>query len=159
MDEAVSPLPNLVQRTRVADGDELVYTFGNGLTVHTEVFMKDDPLRVLPIGTPQDTLINWMLNHPEHIAGKTVFEPFAGSGVLGLMALKLGARHVDFLDINPRAVEFQVANAQGNGFAPTRYRAIEKSIAVFEPECRYDLIFSNPPSGVGTNGGLEKIRS
>lgn len=129
--------------------------------------MKSDPLRILPIGTPQDTLLNYMLNCPDRLAGKDVLEPFAGSGVLGLMALKLGARCVDFLDINPRAVEFQRASAADNGFSPESYRTIEGSIEDFTAERPYDLIFANPPflptpEGVAgsltSNGGIDGNR-
>jgi tRNA G37 N-methylase Trm5 len=66
-----------------------------------------------------------MLNFPEVVRGKRLFEPFAGSGALGFMALKIGARRVDFLDINHRASDFQRENAQLNRFPADSFRSID----------------------------------
>src|SRR5262249_60810675 len=99
---------------------------------------------------------------------KDVFELFAGSGALGFMALKLGAHHVDLLDVNPRAVTFQVENAALNHFLPSQYSAIEGDIATFIPTHTYDLILANPPfvptpAGIAgtltSNGGTEGNKS
>jgi hypothetical protein len=96
-----------------------------------------------------------------------VFEPFAGSGAFGFMALALGASHVDFLDINPRAVEFQKRNAAHNGVPTNRFRALCGDIREFRAERPYDVILANPPfvpvpqalSGTLTsNGGAEGNR-
>ena len=132
-------------RLREIDGERWVFRFENGLVVHTDPFMKDDPGRILPVGGPQDAILSRLVSLPELVAGKRVFEPFAGSGVLGLMALRLSAAHVDFLDVNPRAQSFQVDNARRNGFQPGRYAAILQSIADFEPEAPYDVVLANPP--------------
>jgi hypothetical protein len=94
-----SPLPNLLQRTHEVQGDQMLYRFGNGLFIKTEIFRKHDRLRILPLGAPQGSLMNHMLHFPDVTPGKDVFEPFAGSGALGFMALKPGAHHVDFLKI------------------------------------------------------------
>jgi hypothetical protein len=98
--------------------------------------------------------MNHMLHFPDVVQGKDVFEPFAGSGALGCMALKLGARHVDFLDVNPRAVTFQVENAALNHFLASQYSAIKGDIATFIPTHKYDLILANPPF-VPTPDGIE----
>jgi hypothetical protein len=132
----------------------MLYRFANGLRIKTEVFNKDDRLRILPVGSPQGSLMNHMLHFPEVVRGKRVFEPFAGSGVLGFMALKLGARHVDFLDINHRASDFLRENARLNEFPASSFRSIEADIATFQPERRYDLIIANPPF-VPTPDGIE----
>jgi hypothetical protein len=132
-------------RQREIDGERWVFRFENGLVVHTDPFMRDDPGRILPVGGPQDAILSRIASLPQLVAGKRVLEPFAGSGVLGLMALRLGAAHVDFLDVNPRAQSFQADNARRNGFAPGRYRAILQSIADFPPEQAYDLVLANPP--------------
>jgi Methyltransferase small domain len=148
------PLPNLLQRTHEVQGDHVFYRFGNDLVIKTEIFNKPDKLRVLGLGSPQGSLMNHLLNFPVVVQGKEVFEPFAGSGALGLMALKVGARHVDFLDINPRAVTFQIENAVLNRFPSDAYRAIAGDIATFIPDRRYDLILANPPF-VPTPEGIE----
>ena len=98
---------------------------------------------------------------------RTLFEPFAGSGAIGFMALKVGAGHVDFLDVNPRASQFQRENAGLNQFSSSRFTSITGDIADFAPARKYDLMLANPPfvptpEGIdGTltsNGGPEGSR-
>jgi hypothetical protein len=149
-----SALPDLLGRTSETCGEEVVYRFANGLTIKTEVWNKDDPLRILPLGSPQGSLMNHMLNFPEVVRDKRVFEPFAGSGALGFMALKAGARHVDFLDVNPKATDFQRENARLNGFSIGSFRSIEEDVATFQPEHPYELILANPPF-IPTPDGIE----
>src|SRR5262245_5641744 len=108
------PLENRLERTRESDGDRWIHRFANGLVVHTDAFLRADPARVLPIGGFQDVLLNRLCAFPELAAGRRVFDPFSGSGVFGLMALRLGAAHVDFLDVNPRARRFSIENAERN---------------------------------------------
>jgi hypothetical protein len=153
-DELPSGLPDLLQYSREFYGDQVLYRFGNGLTIKTEIFRKNDRLRILPLGTPQGSLMNHMLNFPEVVRNKDVFEPFAGSGAIGFMALKVGARHVDFLDVNPRALIFQVENAVLNDFPASDYRALEGDIATFNVDRKYDLVLANPPF-VPTPEGIE----
>jgi hypothetical protein len=147
-------LSDLLQQTREPSGDEVVYRFANGLTIKTEIFNKSDRWRILPLGTPQGSLMNHMLHFPGTVRDKHVLEPFAGSGALGFMALKAGARHVDFLDINPRAADFQRQNAELNQVPSSRFTAIQGDIATFAPQRKYDLIVANPPF-VPTPAGIE----
>jgi len=114
----------ILHKTQDNQGDIILNRFDNGLIIKTESPFKKDPFRILGIGNPQISLMSYMLNSPEIVLGKDVFEPFGGSGPLGLMALKMGARYVEFLDINPRAVEFQAENAKLNNFNPDSYKCI-----------------------------------
>ena len=132
----------------------MFYRFSNGLKIKTEIFNKGDRLRILPLGSPQGSLLNHLLNFPETVQDKSVFEPFAGSGALGFMALKAGARHVDFLDINPRALDFQRENAALNQFSSSQFASIEGDIADLAPKRKYNLILANPPF-VPTPEGIE----
>lgn len=138
-------LPDLLERTREERGDDIFYRFSNGLEIKTEIFHKSDARRILPLGTPQCSLMNHMLGFPETALGKRVFEPFAGSGALGFMALKAGAKSVDFLDVNPRAAEFHRANAALNQFPSEAFSSITEDIFAFEPQGKYDLLLANPP--------------
>ncbi len=138
-------LADLLRRTAEVRGDEIFYRFGNGLRLKAEILAKNDPLRILPLGNPQGALMNHMANFPDLVRGKRVFEPFAGSGPLGFMALALGARHVDFLDLNPRAPELQRYNAGLNQIGPDRVAFLEGDIATFVPGAKYDLLVANPP--------------
>ncbi len=160
-------LPNLLQQTREVRGEEVFYRFSNGLTIKTEVFQKSDRLRILPLGSPQSSLMNHVLGFPEAVRDKRVFEPFAGSGALGFMALKAGASHVDFLDINPRAGDFQRENVALNRFSSSQVTCITGDVADFVPDGKYDLILANPPfvptpegieGTITSNGGAEGSR-
>ena len=66
-------------------------------------------------------------------------------GAIGLTALKAGARRVELLDINPRAVRFARENAERNGFGPAQVACLEGSIESFVPAAPYDFIVANPP--------------
>src|SRR5262249_24030072 len=80
-----SPLPNLLEHTHEVQGDQMLYRFGNGLLIKTEIFRKPDRLRILPLGAPQGSLMNHMLHFPNVAQGKDVFEPLApdtGNAVL-----------------------------------------------------------------------------
>ena len=138
-------LPNRVARTREPDGDGFLYRYQHGLEIRTDAPLAPDRGRVLGLGTPQATLMNWMLCRPERLAGRLVFEPFAGSGAIGLTAVRAGARRVDLLDVNPRCVRFARENAARNGFGPEQVRVLEGALESFEAAERYDLIFANPP--------------
>jgi hypothetical protein len=49
-----SPLPNLLQRTHEVQDDQILYRFGNGLTIKTEILRKHDRLRILPWALPRE---------------------------------------------------------------------------------------------------------
>jgi release factor glutamine methyltransferase len=160
-------LPDLLGRTSEVHGEEVLYRFANGLAIKTEVWNKGDTLRILPLGSPQGSLMNHIVHFPEVVRGKRIFEPFAGSGAISFMALKLGAEHVDFLDVNPRAAAFLAENARLNQLDASRFRFIEGDVATFEPDGRYDLMIANPPfvpcpdgieGSITSNGGAEGNR-
>jgi hypothetical protein len=154
MDTSTNRLPNKLGRTRSEEGACWVHRFENGLVVLTDPFLTKQRARVLPLGGPQDTILNHLVSFPEKAKGKRVFDPFAGSGVFGLMALRLGAAHVDFLDVAERACEFQRKNAARNGFPASRFEIHQRSIESFAPAQPYDLVLANPPF-VPTPPGIE----
>jgi ribosomal protein L11 methyltransferase len=69
--------------------------------------------------------------------GERVLDYGCGSGILGIAAAKLGAAHVDGVDVDPQAVETAAANARLNG--------IEMLSALPEalPEGTYDIVVAN----------------
>lgn len=147
-------LPDRIAPERTAAGDHVLYRFANGLEVRTEVFFRRDPRRILPLGSPQLAMMNRLAARPQAVAGRRVFEPFAGSGPLGLMALALGAARVDFLDLNPRACAFQRDNAARNGFDAARFACHEGDVVDFSLATPCDLLLANPPF-VPTPDGLD----
>lgn len=57
--------------------------------------------------------LRWLSQHP--IDGLDVLDYGCGSGILGIAALRLGARHAIGIDIDPQAVESTAYNAKNNG--------------------------------------------
>jgi len=151
---ASDSLADLLLRSREVRGEEIWYRFANGLTIKTEIFNKGDVRRILPLGSPQGALMNHLAHFPGIVRHKHVFEPFAGAGPLGFMALMLGARHVDVLDINPRAAEFHHDSAQVSQLSPSRFTSITGDVADFVPDRRHQVILANPPF-VPTPDGID----
>lgn len=60
-------------------------------------------------------LARWILRHPEVVSGKRVLDFGAGSGIIAIAAARAGARRVVALDIDPRACEAVLINAEING--------------------------------------------
>ena len=147
-------LQNRLGKTRETTGEHWVHRYANGLVVHTDPFMRRDTARVLPIGGPQDVIMNRLVHVPDIVRNKRVLDVFAGSGVLGLLALKLGAAHVDFVDVSPRAVTFAAENCRRNEFEPSSYDVINASVADHRAARPYDVILANPPF-VMTPPGIE----
>ncbi|MBA6302686.1 50S ribosomal protein L11 methyltransferase [Colwellia sp. MB02u-14] len=77
------------------------------------------------------------------LVGKTVVDFGCGSGILSLAALKLGAKKVIGIDIDPQALQASKANAERNG--------IEDRLALFlpkdQPNLKADVVVANILAG------------
>jgi predicted nicotinamide N-methyase len=62
-------------------------------------------------------LARYLLDHPGSVAGKQVLDIGAGSGLVGIAAMKAGAAHVTAADIDPFAAAAIALNAQVNNVA------------------------------------------
>ncbi|MER7004723.1 50S ribosomal protein L11 methyltransferase [Dactylosporangium sp. NPDC000555] len=60
-------------------------------------------------------LARHLLDHPELVAGRTVADLGAGSGLVGIAAKRAGARRVTAVDTDPDALAAAVRNAARNG--------------------------------------------
>ncbi len=60
-------------------------------------------------------LAQYLLAHPERVAGKSVLDFGAGSGVVGIAAMLAGARKVIAVDLDPAALAACAVNAAING--------------------------------------------
>jgi len=67
-------------------------------------------------------LARFVLDHPEHFAGRRVVDFATGSGLVAIAAMKAGAAEALALDIDPFAVEAAQLNAEHNGVALTLER-------------------------------------
>jgi len=77
------------------------------------------------------------------LEGKTVVDFGCGSGILALAALKLGAKEVIGIDIDPQALQASMENARRNG--------VEDRLSVYlpedQPELEADVVMANILSG------------
>ena len=62
-------------------------------------------------------LSRWLLDHPHEVAGKRVIDFAAGSGLVGIAAMKAGAASVLCADIDPFCEAAVRLNAEANGVA------------------------------------------
>jgi predicted nicotinamide N-methyase len=60
-------------------------------------------------------LANWILNHPDAVAGKTLLDFGTGSGVVAVAAALAGAARVIACDLDPAALDAARSNAALNG--------------------------------------------
>jgi predicted nicotinamide N-methyase len=63
------------------------------------------------------TLARWLLDNPHEVAGKRVVDFAAGSGLVGVAAMKAGAASVLCADIDPFCGAAVALNAEANGVA------------------------------------------
>jgi ribosomal protein L11 methyltransferase len=70
-------------------------------------------------------------------SGERVLDYGCGSGILAIAAAKLGAAHVDAVDVDPQAVDTAVANALANGIA------LNATLPDALAAAHYDLVVSN----------------
>jgi 16S rRNA (guanine966-N2)-methyltransferase len=94
----------------------------------------------------RETLFNVLA---PRIQGARVLDGFAGTGAVGIEALSRGARHVTFVEHDPRAVSLIEANLGRCGVSD-RYAIIRARFAGTEPPAdseSFDVIFLDPPYG------------
>jgi predicted nicotinamide N-methyase len=63
-------------------------------------------------------LARYVLDHPESVAGRTVLDLGAGSGLVAVAALMAGARAVVASEVDPYGRAAVTVNAEGNGVGP-----------------------------------------
>jgi len=71
-------------------------------------------------------LARYVSDHPEAVAGKRIVDFGAGSGVVGLAALKAGASSVCLCDIDPLALQAGQFNAELNGVSVTTALSLDE---------------------------------
>ena len=94
-------------------------------------------------GKARETLFNWL---QFEISGKTILDPFSGTGALGIEALSRGASKVYFIEKNSKA--FEILKSSLNLLNPNQYNLINQdSIKYLEKAdlLPFDIIFLDPP--------------
>ncbi len=93
-----------------------------------------DPGQAFGTGTHETTQLCLAYLASEHLDGKTVLDFGCGSGILGIAAIKLGAKSAIGVDIDPRAIHASVQNAKIN--------QVQKKFCVLSSE-EFELNFGN----------------
>ena len=83
-----------------------------------------DPGLAFGTGTHPTTFLclQWLATQP--LTNKDVIDYGCGSGILGISAILLGAKHVLGVDIDPQALLATQDNAQRNAIAPERFPVV-----------------------------------
>lgn len=98
-----------------------------------------DPGLAFGAGTHNTTALCLRWLDSLDLIGKTVVDFGCGSGILGIAALKLGAKRVIGIDIDPQALEASRDNAERNGVADQ----LEVYLPEDQPEFEADILVAN----------------
>ncbi|WP_395942717.1 class I SAM-dependent methyltransferase [Brevundimonas sp.] len=91
-------------------------------------------------------LSRYLLDHPHEVAGKRVLDFAAGSGLVGVAAMKAGAASVLCADIDPFCAAAVAANAASNGVVLdfTDRNLLEAPPPAVEVICAGDICYERP---------------
>jgi ribosomal protein L11 methyltransferase len=85
--------------------------------------------------------MEWLEAHPA--PARSVLDYGCGSGILAMVAKKLGAGEVAGVDIDPQAIESARANSERNGVAEIEYFLPDEFAASSHAGQRYDTVVAN----------------
>ena len=91
-------------------------------------------------------LARYLLDHPEAAAGKRVLDLAAGSGLVGVAAMKAGAAYVLCADIDPFCQAAVTLNARANGVSLdfTAENLLDGDPPAFDLICAGDVFYERP---------------
>ncbi|MFP5392672.1 MAG: 50S ribosomal protein L11 methyltransferase [Gammaproteobacteria bacterium] len=106
------------------------------------LILELDPGLAFSTGSHPTTRLcmEWLEAHPA--PGKTVLDYGCGSGILAMVAKKLGAGQVAGVDIDPQAIESARANAERND-CTIEYYLPDEFAASSHAEARFDIVVAN----------------
>ena len=91
-------------------------------------------------------LARWLLDNPQEVQGKTVLDLAAGSGLVGIAAMKAGAASVLCADIDPFCKAAVALNTALNGVeaAFTTENLLDQPIPDVDVICAGDVFYEKP---------------
>jgi predicted nicotinamide N-methyase len=96
-------------------------------------------------------LARYILDHPEIVRGKSLIDLGSGSGVVGIAAMKVGAKAVTAIDIDLHATAATLLNAQANGVNLTAFTgeltAPPQADLILGGDVFYDPVLAEKMSG------------
>ena len=94
-------------------------------------------------------LARYLLDHPQEVAGKRVLDFAAGSGLVGIAAMKAGAASVLCADIDPFCAAAVAANTAANGVALdfTADDLLDAPPPEVDVICAGDVCYEKPMTG------------
>ena len=98
-----------------------------------------DPGLAFGTGTHATTALCLKWLESQDLTGKTVVDFGCGSGILGIAAIKLGAKRMIGIDIDPQALEASKDNAERNSVADK----LEVYLPENQPEFTADIVVAN----------------
>jgi DNA-binding NtrC family response regulator/16S rRNA G966 N2-methylase RsmD len=136
--------PEKEAATQYSDVDEFLNLVGShreAYSVHVDAM----ELTVLPgVFSPRYShSAEFLIKHLQVPPGANVLDMGCGTGVLGLAALRRGAGHCTFVDINPLAVKNAQLNIDNLGYS--RQARVLLSNAYDAVEGKFDIVVTNPP--------------
>lgn len=99
-----------------------------------------DPGAAFGLGDHPTTVLTLRLLRGVMWPGATVLDVGCGSGVLSVVAARLGAPYVEAIDVSPAAVEATMANAARNGVAGAITASTRPLADITE---RFDIVLAN----------------
>lgn len=90
----------------------------------------------------------WDANFKDDIDGKKIADLGCGTGILGIGALLLGAKHIIFLDNDEKALTVLKENLDDLKIVGAQYTIIRADVSSFDTTV--DTILQNPPFGTRT---------
>ena len=94
-------------------------------------------------------LARWLLDNPAEVAGKRVLDLAAGSGLVGIAAIRAGAASALCADIDPFCAAAVALNAEANGvtLAFTDADLLDGAPPDVEVICAGDVFYEQPMAG------------
>lgn len=124
----------------VADTCYVRATFHESKAEQFAVEIVIDPKMAFGTGHHQTTSLMMELLLEEEVNGKKVLDMGCGTGILGILALKLGAKSVVAIDNDPVCTDSAIENAKLNGTENITVICGDSSTI---PENQFDLVIAN----------------